>query len=157
MVRYTRAMKPLKPEVWDCEHEIEVNAAPEVIWSFFRDVAGWTRWNAGIEKIEIRGPFEADTEFVMTPPGQDALLTRLVEVRENAGFVDETQVGELSIFVDHRIEVIEPGRSRVVYALEAFGPGCEEIGAAVSADFPEVLRALAALAESTSCSCIGKE
>jgi hypothetical protein len=157
MVRYNGAMKDPRPEVWDCEHEIEVNAAPETIWALFCDVPGWTRWNAGIAKIEINGPFEADTEFFMTPPGQEPLVTRLVEVRENAGFVDETQVGELSIFVDHRIEPIEPGRCRVVYSLEAFGPSCGEIGREVAADFPQVLQALATLAESISCSSTCRE
>ncbi len=134
------------PQIWECEHAIEVNASPEAIWALFQDVAGWTRWNAGIDRIELNGPFAAGTTFDMTPPGQETLRTRLVEVIENVGFLDETVVGDLRIFVDHRIEVLGRNQCRVVYSLEAFGPSCDEVGPLVSADFPQVLGALSALA-----------
>ncbi|HTQ31715.1 MAG TPA: hypothetical protein VMI53_10950 [Opitutaceae bacterium] len=117
------------------------------IWALFRDVSGWKKWNAGIEQIEINGPFTTGTEFLMTPPGQETLMTRLIEVRENEGFVDETWVGELVVRVAHRIKRIDRQRTRVTYAVEASGPGCDEVGPAVSADFPDVLKALANLAE----------
>jgi len=144
-------MKDQKVSVWENEHGIEVNASAEVIWALFKDVAGWKRWNAGIETIELHGPFAAGTVFTMKPPGQEKLTTQLVEVTENAGFLDRTCVGELSVFVDHRIETIAPDRCRVKYSIEAFGPSCDEIGPMISADFPEVLKALAVLAECETC------
>jgi hypothetical protein len=134
--------------MWTGEHIVETSASPEVIWSFFRDVAGWKKWNAGIEKIEIHGPFAEGTEFSMTPPGQETLSTRLVEVRENEVFVDETCVGELVVRVTHRIDRVDSRRTRVTYAVEAVGPGCDEVGPAVSADFPDVLKSLVRMAES---------
>jgi hypothetical protein len=140
-------MKDHKVSVWENEHSIEINASPEVIWALFKDVAGWKRWNVGIEEIELHGSFAAGTEFTMKPPGQDALTTQLVEVSENFGFLDKTCVGELSVFVDHRIEPIGEGRCRVTYSIEAFGPSCDEIGPMISADFPDVLKALAEIAE----------
>ena len=147
-------MKDQKVSVWESEHSIEINASSGAIWALFRDVAGWKRWNAGIEAIELHGPFAAGTEFTMKPPGQDALLTQLVEVTENSGFLDKTCVGELSVFVDHRIEAIAPRRCRVTYSIEAFGPSCDEIGPMISADFPEVLKALAAVVECEACSAV---
>ena len=148
---YSGGMNHQRTEVWECEHAIEMSALPEAIWSLFRDVASWPQWNAGVAKIEISGPFTAGTCFTMTPTGQDAVTTRLVEVRENVSFLDETRVGDLTVYVDHRIEVIASGRCRVVFSLEAFGPKGEEVGQAVSADFPDVLKALAAQAECVSC------
>lgn len=147
-------MKHDDPPVWECEHEIVVNAGPETIWRLLEDVAGWPQWNAGIARIEIDGPFTAGTRFVMTPPGQEPLTTRLVEVRENAGFVDETRVGELRIFVDHQLEPLERNRTRMVFSLEAFGAGCEIVGPGVAADFPDVLKALAARAEALACETV---
>jgi len=138
-------------EMWETEYSIESDAKPEVIWALFADVAGWARWNAGVEKIELLGPFAAGSKFLMTPPGQETLTTRLVEVRENLGFLDETRVGDLRIFVDHVLTVLENGRTKITYSLQAFGPGCAEVGAAVSADFPEVLKSLAGLAECDLC------
>lgn len=83
----------------------------------------------------------------MKPPGQDALRSKLIEVRENACFVDETRVGDLVIAVAHRIESSGAGRTRIVYAVDACGPEAAEIGPAVASDFPEVLANLVKLAE----------
>ena len=139
---------------WRSEYAIETSAAAESIWSIFRDVPGWKTWNAGIEQIDIDGPFAAGTWFTMKPPGEEALRSQLIEVRENACFVDETRVGDLVIKVAHRIESIAdslgPARIRVVYAVDAQGPQASEIGPAVASDFPDVLASLAKLAETRS-------
>jgi Polyketide cyclase / dehydrase and lipid transport len=137
-------------QIWRGEYAIETSATADIIWSIFRDVPGWKTWNAGIEHIEIDGPFAAGSWFTMKPPGEDPLRSKLVEVRENACFVDETRVGDLAIIVAHRIESLGAGRTRVVYAAEASGPEAAEIGPAVAADFPQVLAALAELAEGRS-------
>jgi hypothetical protein len=134
-------------QIWRGEYGIETSAAAEVIWNIFRDVPGWKNWNAGIEHIEIDGPFATGTWFTMKPPGEDPLRSRLVDVRENECFVDETRLGELAITVAHRIQSLGSGRTRVVYAVEAVGPEASEIGPAVVSDFPVVLAALAKLAE----------
>ena len=137
-------------QIWRGEYAIETVATADVIWSIFRDVPGWKSWNAGIEHIEIEGPFAAGTWFTMKPPGEDSLRSRLVEVRENACFVDETRVGELAITVAHRIETLGAARTRITYTTEAIGPDAAAIGPAVASDFPEVLAALAKLAEGRS-------
>jgi hypothetical protein len=132
---------------WRGEQAVETQASPEVVWSVLGDVKGWKHWNAGIERIELEGPFASGTWFTMKPPGQDPLRSQFLEVEENRGFVDETRVGDLVVRVGHRIEAIASGRTRIVYAVDARGPGAAEVGPAVAADFPEVLAALAALAE----------
>ncbi len=137
-------------QTWRGEYAIETSATADVIWSIFRDVPGWKTWNAGIEHIEIEGPFSAGTWFAMKPPGEDPLRSRLVEVRENECFVDETRVGDLAITVAHRIESLGAGRMRITYAAKAFGPEAAEIGPAVASDFPQVLASLAKLAEGRS-------
>lgn len=133
---------------WQQEFSIETTATPEAVWSLFHDVDGWKTWNAGIEAIALDGPFSAGSELTMKPPGQDAMRSRLVDVRENECFVDETRVDALVITVAHRIERLEAGGARVTYAVDAAGPGAAEIGPMVASDFPEVLAALARRAES---------
>jgi len=137
-------------QFWRGEFRVETSAPANVIWNIFRDVEGWKSWNAGIEQIDIDGPFATGTWFTMKPPGQDALRVRLIDVRENECFVDETCVGPLAITVAHRIEPLGAGRTRIVYAVAANGPAAAEIGPAVASDFPEVLAALARLAEARS-------
>ena len=134
-------------DAWRTEYAIETSATPATIWSIFRDVPGWKNWNAGIEQIDIDGPFAAGTWFTMKPPGEEALRSQLIDVRENVCFVDETRVGDLVIKVAHRIEPLGPARTRIIYAVDAQGPEASDVGPAVSADFPEVLASLAKLAE----------
>jgi len=132
---------------WQGEHSAETTASAATIWKFFSAIRDWPRWNAGVESIEIDGPFAAGTLFQMKPPGQEVLTSQLVEVRVNRGFIDETAVGDFLVRVSHRIEELPSGRRKIVYAVEAIGPGAAEIGPAISADFPDVLRSLCALAE----------
>ncbi len=134
---------------WFTEYQSEIAAAPEKIWAYFCDVPGWKNWNAGIEEIEIKGPFAAGTVFIMKPPGQDSLISTIVEVQENELFVDRTAVGDLIITVSHKIERLGSNQSCVVYSVQAVGPGCEDVGPAVSADFPDVLDALRQIVESS--------
>ncbi|HKE92214.1 MAG TPA: SRPBCC family protein, partial [Gemmatimonadales bacterium] len=133
---------------WQHSVEHQSTASPETLWRYFADVPGWPRWNAGIERITIDGPFAAGTEFLMTPPGMETLRSRLVDVRENDRFVDETRLGDIVVRVEHRLEQTAGGGTRIVYAIAVQGPDAAAIGPAISADFPDVMRALARLAES---------
>ena len=139
-------------QIWRADYSAETTAAPDTVWRIFQDVPAWKTWNVGIAHIAIDGPFAAGTVFTMQPPGEEPLRCRLVEVRDNAGFVDETRVGDLVVTVAHKIEPISAGRTRITYAVEAKGSDAAEIGAAVSADFPEVLAALVKLAEAKQAS-----
>lgn len=132
---------------WTATHSIETTATPEAVFRLFEDVAGWKAWNEGIELVELEGPFEGGTWFTMKPPGQDALRCRLVEVKKNLGFVDETAVGDLVVRVAHRIERGDAGRTRITYSIEAVGEGAADVGPAIASDFPDVLAALAKRAE----------
>lgn len=136
-----------KPETWTAHHSIETSATPEVLWGIFCDVPTWSSWNAGIERIELEGPFAEGTWFTMQPPGQDSMRSQLLDVCENERFVDKTEVGDLVVTVDHRIERLAMGRTRVTYTVVATGQGASNIGPMVASDFPEVLASLAKTAE----------
>jgi Polyketide cyclase / dehydrase and lipid transport len=136
----------MEPTTWTDQFSIEIPTSSQVIWQIFADVPNWKRWNSGIEEIEIEGPFEAGTEFMMRPPGAAKLRMRLVEVVPNERFVDETAIEDLVIQVSHSLEQA-PNGTRVTFRVQATGPGCDEVGPAVSADFPEVLRSLSAYIE----------
>lgn len=133
--------------MWTHEESIEITATPTCIWRLFADVPGWKAWNAGIERIELHGPFATGTTFTMQPPGTDAFVSTLIDVQEHAGFTDETVVDETRVIVEHRIEPLASGLSRVVYSTRITGPDAKEIGPMVTGDFGDVLRALKGMAE----------
>ena len=126
---------------------IATTASPQVLWRLFEDVAGWTNWNAGIERIALDGPFAAGSTFEMKAPGMDAFHSTLRDVRPHQGFVDETVLDDTRFLVSHELHALPSGGTRVIYAIRVEGPEAATLGPLVTADFPEVLAALKALAE----------
>ena len=133
--------------MWTHEESIEIAAPPARIWQLFKDVAGWRRWNAGIEHIEIHGAFASGTTFSMKVPGGDEFTSLLVDVRENECFVDETIIDGTRVVVRHELRSTPSGTTRVTYGTEITGPNASEFGPLVTGDFGDVLAALKRLAE----------
>ena len=138
--------------MWVAEHSIETTATPAAIWRQWSDVDAWVEWNGDIERIELDGPFAAGSRITMTPIGQEPVELRLAEAVEPERFVDEADLGEIVVRTIHRVERLDQGRARVTYRMEITGPAADtlgpEIGPEISGDFPQVLAALAARAES---------
>jgi hypothetical protein len=132
--------------MWVFEHGIETSAAPGAIWRLWADVENWGTWNADIATIEIRGPFATGSEITMTPPGQDPVELRIAELTEQELFVDEAEIDGLLLRTIHRLDIIGPSRTRVVYRMEITGTAADElgprIGPAVTADWPDTMAAL---------------
>src|SRR5581483_1594109 len=138
--------------MWEYEYRAETTATTEALWRHWSDVSGWPAWNAGIEKIDVDGPFAVGTTITMTPPGEDPVALRLVEVVPGASFTDELDAGDFIVRTTHKLEPLPGGRTRVVYRTEISGPAAGEVGPqlgpAITADFPDVVAALIRLAES---------
>jgi uncharacterized protein YndB with AHSA1/START domain len=138
--------------MWVTEHSVETTAAPEAIWREWSDVDRWPEWNGDIERIELDGPFAAGTRITMTPIGDEPVELRIAEAVEPELFVDEADFGEIVVRTTHLVEPLEQGRARVTYRMEITGPAADtlgpQVGPEISRDFPEVLAALVARAES---------
>ncbi len=117
--------------MWEYEHSVETSATPDAVWRCWSDMVAWPRWNDGIEKIEIHGPFAVGTTFTMTPPGEGPVTLRLAEITPGRLFTDEMSADDFVVRTVHRLE-------------HQVGP---HLGPAITADFPEVLAALVKLAE----------
>lgn len=136
--------------MWTNETSIDVEADHSRLWAVFLDVAGWKRWNAGIARIELRGPFEDGTEFLMQLPGMEPFTSLLVNVRPGESFTDVTELDGTTVRVHHRLLPLDGGRTRVTYCAEVTGPAAAEVGPMVTEDFGNVLRSLKRLAEEGS-------
>lgn len=136
--------------MWEYERSIETTASPEAIWLLWADVAGWGAWNAEIEKIEIDGAFAAGSQITMTPPGDDPIQLLIADAVPNELFTDEARFDGLILRTTHRMERINQDRVRVVYRMEITGTRADEvgpqIGPGITADWPETMASLAALA-----------
>jgi len=54
--------------MWSKEYSAESTASAEALFAILADVAGWPQWNAGVERVELNGPFAAGTTATMVLP-----------------------------------------------------------------------------------------
>jgi polyketide cyclase/dehydrase/lipid transport protein len=137
--------------MWTTEHRTDTAAAPQAIWRVWSDVERWPDWNADLVRAELSGPFAVGSTITMFQRGGDTIELRIAEASEPESFVDEADLGEVVVRTIHRLQPLERDRVRVIYRMEISGPDADklgpQIGAAISADFPQVLAALVARAE----------
>jgi uncharacterized protein YndB with AHSA1/START domain len=129
--------------MWSVEHSVDVAAPARAVWTAWSDVERWPEWNADIEQIELDGPFARGGTITMTPRGQAPVQLSITDAVEDEMFVDEAQLGDTTIRTTHRIVPDAPEGVRVLYRLEATGSAAEQLGPAISSDFPDTLAALA--------------
>ena len=137
--------------MWEYEYSLETSATPEALWHHWADMPAWPHWNDGIETIDVEGPFEVGTAFTMTPPGDEPIRMRLVEIKPGESFTDEMDAGDFVVRTEHRLERGAGGLTTIVYRTEITGEAAghvgPQLGPQITADFPEVLAALAKRAE----------
>lgn len=137
--------------MWSTEYSRETTASADAIWRVWSDVERWPEWNADLERAQLSGPFAAGSRITMYQRGGETIELRIAEASEPAAFVDEADLGGVVVRTVHRLEDQGGGGVRVIYRMEITGPAAdtvgEEIGPAISADFPQVLAALAERAE----------
>ena len=133
-------------------HAVEADVIPEAIWELYEDVTTWPSWDDQAERITRDGPFETGTTGTMKFVGQDPLFYRLAKVEPLREFVDETPVGPLLIRVSHLLDPLPDGRLRITYSAEIDGPAdaARQVGPMITADFPETMASLVALAKKRS-------
>ena len=128
--------------MWTYVHAARTKAAPERLWT---DIATWPEWNAGIGRISASGPLAVGTTISFAAPGEDDDVTATItELADGESFTDRAVLGDAAIWTVHRVEPLDDGGARVVYRTEIDGPPelSEQIGPAITGDFPDVIAAL---------------
>jgi len=139
--------------MWTATHTVDSAATNQIVYEILSDVSHWPMWNPGVLRVDLDGPFAAGTTGVMHMPEEEPLGFRLAWVAEGRGFEDETEIpgADVLVRVRHSLEPLADGGTRITYQASVEGPAADtlgsEIGYAVTADFPDVLAALAARAE----------
>src|SRR5260370_41799744 len=94
---------------------------------------------------------EVGAGFTMTPPGDEPMRMRLVEIEPGRSFTDEMDAGDFVVRTEHRLEPAAGGLTRIVYRTqitgEAAGRVGPQLGPQITAGFPEGPAALAQRAE----------
>jgi uncharacterized protein YndB with AHSA1/START domain len=137
--------------MWEKEYHGDSQASATTVFALLTDTSTWPEWNAGVAHVESDGPFVAGATATMVLPDRTALPFRLVWVEPGRGFEDETQVPDAGVVVrvGHLLERRDGGGTAITFRCAVEGPDdvAAEVGTAVSADFPDVIAALAERAE----------
>jgi hypothetical protein len=134
--------------MWTHEYTAETATGREAVWRVLRDLDQWASWDTSMEWVRLQGPFQAGSEVVMKPKGQDPITSVIVEASENQRYADQTNLGEVTLRFSHTLEPLAGGGTRVIPRLEITGPAADqvgpELGPAITEDFPEAMDALLA-------------
>ena len=128
---------------WNKSYERDIDSAADKIWQAFIDTSNWSRWNSGVKSINLEGAFQSGGWFSMELPDGFTIRSQLIDVVEHKHFIDETWIETTRVRVEHRIEALRPGYSKVIYAVSVEGPDAQSCGEGVSSDFPDVMEGLA--------------
>ena len=136
--------------MWSTEVTGECAATPTEVFAILAEPRSWSEWNDGVAEIRMDGPFRAGSTAVMVLPDGTELPFHLAWVEEGRGFEDVTEVADagVRVRVRHELEPVGSG-TRITYRCTVDGPdeAAGEVGAAVSADFGDVIAALGTRAE----------
>jgi hypothetical protein len=136
--------------MWVKEYTGDCAASPSQVFGILAEPATWSEWNDGVLRVDMDGPFAEGTAAVMVLPDQTALPFRFTWVETDRGYEDETPVPGAGVVVRVRHELTpNDGGTHITYRCAVDGPDdvAAEVGAAVSADFPDVIAALGSRAE----------
>ena len=129
-------------------HSHPTTASPSAIWPLYAELANRPKWDPDLVRMTLDGPFATGTRGVMEIASQGPLEFTLEDVQPERGFVDVTSVAGATIRFGHWIERTGEGATLThVLEIEAEEPLAQQLGAMISADIPDSMSRLAALAE----------
>ncbi|GIL28712.1 SRPBCC family protein [Actinocatenispora comari] len=137
--------------MWQHEYVGETPAGPERVWRVLRDLDHWADWDTSMESVRLDGEFRVGSRVVMTPIGQDPVVSTIDEIADGTAYADVTEFGGVTLRFRHSLETLPTGGTRVRHRLEITGAAADtlgpQLGPQITADFPEAMAGLLARAE----------
>lgn len=137
--------------MWTTEHAATTAAPPAAVWSALRDLHSGIPLGPASDAFELHGPFAVGTEVTVTPQGQEAMTSTIVELEPERVYADRTVFGELALTFRHTLAATPDGGTHVTHTLEIDGEGAEavgpELGPQIAGDFPVAMAELLQAAE----------
>ena len=95
----------LKPVL--IEHNIEIAAPAEAVFTLYKDVERWSDWDSDIANSQMDGEFEIGTRGFLVPSKGYGVQMELTEVTEGRSFTVVSKIPMLRMKFDHEIEPSE--------------------------------------------------
>ena len=106
------------------ERSIDIEAPAERVWSNYRAVTGWADWTKSVRSIQpLDGELPAvGGRFRIDQPRLPTLVWTVTDVQEGRSWRWEQRSPGGHTVVDHVVEPLDAGRTRVHLRLEQRGP-----------------------------------
>ena len=137
--------------MWTTQHTATTSAAAPAVWSALRDLHSGIPLGPASDRFELHGPFAVGTTVTVTPQGQGAMTSQIVELEPERVYADRTEYGELALTFRHTLTPRADGGTEVTHTLEIDGTGSDavgpELGPQIAGDFPVAMEELLRAAE----------
>lgn len=90
--------------------QIEINAAPDIIWKKEIDVTNWPKWDTGLDKANLEGSFQQGAKGIMVDREGRNIKFKIVEVEPNNKIIIEIQLPGGKMYLDRRLVVQTNGK-----------------------------------------------
>jgi hypothetical protein len=135
--------------MWSTEYTAVTPLPRASVWAALRGLHTAELTYDGADVFEPHGPFAVGSQLTVTPAGQGAFLSTIVELVENEVYADRTEFNGLTLFFRHTLADTEAGTS-VTHRLEIDGEASDqvgpELGPQISGDFDDSMAKLFELA-----------
>jgi hypothetical protein len=136
--------------MWTTQHTATTSAPASAVWSALRDLHSGIPLGPASDRFELHGPFAVGTRITVTPQGQEAMTSRIVELEPERVYADRTEFGPLALTFRHTLSERD-GVTEVTHTLEIAGEGADEagpeLGPQIAGDFPVAMAELLAAAQ----------
>ena len=102
--------------------EAVVRAEPNVVWTTLIDVDSFPRWDPREEEDRLDGPLQVGTTGYTKQRGNPGGPITIVAVEPGRGWTAEKALPGGRLLVEHWVEPLEGGRSKVGKRYRVFGP-----------------------------------
>ncbi|MDR1998613.1 MAG: polyketide cyclase [Frankiaceae bacterium] len=137
--------------MWATSHEATTTAPPAAVWAALAALHSGTKLGPNSDTFELHGPLAIGATLTVTPQGQDAMQSTIVECEPGCLYADQTVFGGLTLTFRHRLDAQPDGGTLVTHTLEITGADADqvgpELGPQISGDFPVAMAELLAAAE----------
>jgi hypothetical protein len=101
---------------WKTAPIADSSAAPEEIWSFYRDAASWPQWMSEVESVRLEGVFAAGTSGEITMADGTVRALRIATVAESKSFTMEIELApNIWLWVGHYLMPLPSGETRITH------------------------------------------
>lgn len=133
--------------MWSYEYTAETDLEPQVIWASMRALRTGELPSANGDQFDLQGTFAVGSTILTRPEGvNETLVSRITELVEHQTFAIETVFNGLTLLNQYNISRTNGNATQITLVLGISGPGADkmapEIGARISADYPEAMKHL---------------